>query len=279
LKIQEINGESKFHSKEFIKRRKKIKKRIFWIKFILITIISITAVVFLALSPVFNIKVIEVEGVQHYKQGEIIDSTNLILGENGFKTIGNSIGNLLTLRYGLEEKNIVRKFPYVKSVYVRFILPNKIKISIIERKPIAYINYNGTFLYIDNEAYVLNSVPKLDIKDIPEVKGMKFLDFKLGQALKVDEKKCIESFNIIYNAIIECDKTDSYKIFSKLKYIDVSDLQKITIFLDSRLEVNFGDLYDLSYRLDFMKKSIVAIPKGAKGLLDMTLEEPVLKPY
>ena len=32
--------------KEFIKRRKKIKKRIFWIKLILITIISISAIVY-----------------------------------------------------------------------------------------------------------------------------------------------------------------------------------------------------------------------------------------
>jgi cell division protein FtsQ len=153
------------------------------------------------------------------------------------------------------------------------------KISIIERKPRAYINYNGTFLYIDNEAYVLDSVPKLDLKNIPEVKGMKFQYFKLGQALEMDEKKCIESFNIIYDAIIECDKTDSNKIFNKLNYIDVTDLHKVIIYLDSRLKVNFGDLYDLSYRLDFMKKNMTAIPKGAKGLLDMTLEEPVLKPY
>lgn len=277
MKIQEINGESRFQSKEYIKKRKKIKKRIFWIKFILISTLLITSIILLALSPIFNIKIIEVDGGQHYNKTEIIKATNLIIGENGFKTIGNSIGNLITFRYGLEEKNLIKKFPYFKSVSVKFILPDKIKISIAQRQPIAYINYNGNFLLIDNEAYVVDKVASNKLTKIPEIKGMKFQDFKLGQVLDVQDKQSISIFNKVYNGIIDSDKTDNYKVFKELNYIDVSDFQRIIVYIDSRVRVNLGDIEDLDYRIDFMKKSLLAMTKGDKGFLDMTLDKLVLK--
>jgi cell division protein FtsQ len=82
----------------------------------------------------------------------------------------------------------------------------------------------------------------------------------------------------VYNAIIDCDQKDNFKILKLLNYIDVSDLQNVTVSFDSRIRVNFGDLYDLSYKIDFMKKNFIEIPKGSKGFLDMSLDQPVFKP-
>lgn len=278
MKIQEINAENRFQSKEYINRKKKIKKRLFWIKFILIFILSISALIFLALSPIFNIKSIEVEGSTHYSKTEIKNATNLTIGENGFKTIGSSLGDLFTLQFGLEEKNIKGKFPYVKSVNIRFVLPNKIKIRLKERKPFIYFNYNGAFLFIDKDAYVVDLIQLEKTKSLLEIKGLKFQNYILGQELNLTNHKQIEIFNKIYEALEKADKNDDFKVVKQLKYVDVSDIQRVVINLNSKVSINFGDLFDLSYKIDFMKKNIAAIPKSEKGYLDMTLDQPVFKP-
>ena len=278
MKIQEINGENKFSSKEIIKKKKKMKKRLFWIKTTLIFILSASAIIFLALSPIFNLKQIEVEGNSHYKKADILKGTSLILGENGFKTIGNSLGNIFRLRYGMEEKNLMSKFFYLKEVKVRFVLPDKIKISLKERKPIFYFNDKGIFLYLDEEATVVEVIPIEKTKSLPEIKGIKFKAFSLGKALEIEDKRQLEAFNKLYMAIKVSDKSDNFKILKNLKYVDLSDLHNVLINLESRISINLGDLNDLSYKIDFMKKDLGFISKEDKGFLDMTLEQPVFKP-
>ena len=108
-----------------IKEVKKQKKKKRTVKIFLILILFIALCILLATSEIFNIKKVSVQGLDKLTDKEIISYSNIIIGENIFKT------NLAKAEYEIE------KNPYVKTVEVKRKFPNTILVSIEERK----VNY------------------------------------------------------------------------------------------------------------------------------------------
>lgn len=279
MKTQEINYGEPQVQKKVKKKRKNSKRIIIWIKFILVTALLVTTVVLLALSPLFNITKIEVNGSQHYKQDDIIAASGIIIGSNGFKTIGSDIKNIFTFRYGIAEKNILKRYSYVKSVVVRFIVSGKVRVNIVERKPEAVVPYTGINLLIDREAYVLEAFDKKVSKSLPLIKGLKIKQFQVGQAIKIENTEAYTDAIELINRIKVLDEKSEFKMYKLINSIDVSDRGNIKLLLDSRLTVDFGNLSDLDYRIDFCKKIVFEkLLKEDRGFIDMTAENPSFTP-
>ncbi|MCX8130345.1 MAG: FtsQ-type POTRA domain-containing protein [Clostridia bacterium] len=279
MKTQEINNNKVNEHKKNKKRKKNFKRLFFWIKFILITALLVTTIVLLALSPLFNITRVEVKGSQRYEQGDIISTSGVIIGNNGFKTIGSNIKNFFTFRYGNAEEEILKTYPYIKSVIVRFIVPGKVRISITERKPEAVVESVTSNLIIDNEAYVLETIGKKVIKGMPLIKGLKFSSFEIGKSLNIADSGAYKDAFRLINQVKELDNKGGEKLYNHIYSIDVADRQKIRASIDSRITVNFGNLNFLEYRLDFCKHILFTkLGKEDKGYLDMTTEKPSFTP-
>lgn len=280
MKTHMINGSPEFNSKEQIKSESKFKRTYLWLKFILILCLFLATLVLAALSPLFNIDHIEVYGNRHYESRDIVDATGITVGSNGFKTIGSSLTNIFTLRYGNAEQSVLKYYPYVKDVKVRYIIPGKVRIEITERDPIAVVPYLGTSLIIDNEGYVLGTVKSTEKHNLPVVKGLRFEDFELGQALKVDNRESLDQVINVMKAVNSSDKEDRFKIKNLIKFIDASDKNRVCLFIDSRIVVNLGDLKDLDYRIRVLKQLFLKnFKKEDKGFLDFTTgENPVFMP-
>jgi cell division protein FtsQ len=279
LKKQEISYVDKQAEIKLRKKRRKTRIIFFWIKFILIAALAVTTIVLLALSPLFNIKNIEVKGSEHYPQEKIAETSGIIIGSNGFKTIGSNVKNIFTFRYGFAEKNIMKSYPYIKSVIARFIIPSKVRISISERKAEAVITYMGNNLLIDNEAYVLENFGKKVNKGLPLIKGLKIKQCNVGQAITMDNPEAFQDALKLMDQIKLSDARNEQKMYNRISSIDVNDRGKISIFHDSRLTVNFGNLGDLEYRIDFCRKIVYErLAKEDRGFLDMTTEHPSFTP-
>lgn len=252
-------------------RQKKVKKRFLWLKFIAVLVLIVTTVVLLALSPLFNIKGIEVEGNRHYKSDEIITTANIPVGSNGFKTIGSSVRNILALRYGIAESNIKKSSPYIKSVTARFAVPSKVKITVVERSPAFIVPYMGANLLMDREGFIVDSIAKAEGLNLPMIKGLNFGSYELGQPLKADNPDKIPTAVRVMDVIESLDNSSNFKVLKLINYIDVNDQAKISLYLDSRITVNLGNIQDLNYRISFMRQVFQKnIKKGEKGTLDFT---------
>jgi len=271
LRVQEINGDFEIRYREPKNSKKKFKKRFRWLKFILTLILLATTLVLLALSPLFSINRIEVVGSQHYNSQDIIASTNLVPGYNGFKAIANDPAHIFLLRYDRAEKNILKNYSYIKKAVVRYILPNRIRIEITEREPFGFVAFLGTNLLIDNEGYVLEAVNNAGNLNFPDIKGLKFEHYEIGQVLQVENSECLSTAVNILETVREGDEVDNFKVYNLVDSVDVSDLKKVNIVLDSRVKVILGNTQDLSYKLNYLKQIFIkGIKKDEKGVLDFS---------
>jgi cell division protein FtsQ len=276
LKVQEINIDMRHKGKKPPIEKKKIKRKFRWLKFILILILSGSAIVYLALSPLFNITAIEVQGNQYYKKDDIAKITDITIGNNGFKTIGGDLSSIMTLRYRKSEKKIISSLPYLKDVVAKFVLPNKVVIYVNERKPLGLIQNLGTNLIIDEEKYVLDTIDNIQGSKLPLIKGVKIQHYEVGQELKSEDPENLDLAVKLTEAVNDADKDDKIVIAGLINYIDVSDGSKVYLLIDSRISVNFGNLLvtdsnQIDYKIRFLKQILTnSLNKEAKGFLDFS---------
>jgi len=260
-------------------KRKKFKKRRFWLRLILILLLTAAVLIPMALSPLCNISRIEVAGNRHYMSSEITDVIDIGVGENGFKIIGRDILGLFTFRCKKAEADILKKCTYVKSVVVKYLVPDKIHIMIEERNPMCAIPHLGSYLIMDDEGVIIDIVADAKDQNLPVVKGIRFESYEMGQALKLDNSDSMENIYTLINAIKKSDDGSSYKLEEMVDYIDVSETKEVSLLIDSRIVVNLGDLRDLDYRISVLKYILQNILKSEdRGILDFTAgEKPIFR--
>jgi len=256
-----------------LKRKNRIR---FWIKLILTLVLFGVMLVLITFLPFFSVDEIEVNGNLHYDAETYINAIEADVGDNGFKFISGSLLNILSFRYGRSELNILKNYPYVKDVIVRYMIPDRIVIDVIERKPVVLVPYYGTYLVMDNEGYIVDSVKDPGNEYLPVVKGFNFDNYEIGHALIVDNPQKIKQLVKLISQIRESDESGGYTLRDKIVFYDVNDVNNILVTLNEELVINLGDLRDLRYRLDTLKEILKSAIKNEKGLLDFTAgENPV----
>ena len=264
MKVQKISDDS-IISRSMERKQKRFKRIRFWIKFILILALLGATLVLITFLPFFNVAKIEVAGNLHYDAETYINAIEADIGDNGFKFISGSLLNILSFRYGRSELNILKYYPYVKDVVVKYIIPDRIVIDVIERKPVVLVPYYGTYLVMDNEGYIVDTTKSQGDENLPVVNGLNFDNYEIGHALIVDNPKKIKQLMTLILQIKESDEVGEYALSDKIIFYDVNDVYNILITLNEELIVNLGDLRDLRYRLDTLKEILKAAIKNEKG--------------
>lgn len=221
------------------KRRIKKKKRI--LKFLLFVIIMTLLYLFVFKTSFFNIKNIKVVGNKKMSYEKIVNASQCIRGENIFK-ISKKLG----------EKSLNR-LPYIKEAKIRRKLPNSIIIEIKERKEIGIIPYIGSFVYIDEEGYILSIEEKKGKVNLPQIFGLELVNLEVGNNLfdqiKVDN---IKDFIVL---------SKQTKLLELMKYINFSDNNNTMIELKDGIKVAFGPLDNVKYKLSFLFKILEDVGK------------------
>ncbi|HHX17829.1 MAG TPA: FtsQ-type POTRA domain-containing protein [Clostridium sp.] len=254
-------------------KNKKIIKRLLGIIFLAMLIVG------LGLSPLFYINSIEVYGNKHYNNIEVINASSIVLGANWFRELAydSDIKGMLTFRSTKSENNILDRCSYVKEAVVRMVYPGKIKITITERDPVAVVPYISTSLIIDNEGFVVD-VGDVEGKEIlPVIQGLDVNGYSLGKMISAKNIKGIDAFNKIFNVIDFVQKTSKNGNYTNnlgqyISRVDVSDLDNVLIFLDSRINVNLGAYSQLDeYKIILLQEIFFNnIDENEKGYLDLT---------
>ncbi|MEF2145585.1 MAG: FtsQ-type POTRA domain-containing protein [Desulfovibrionaceae bacterium] len=165
-------------------------------------------------TPLFALEEIKVEGNDRLSYGDVLVAGKIRLGQN---CLGVNVGRAEAL---------LAKNPWVESVAVRRELPDRLLVSMVEKKPAFWIRRGGSLYYADNRGELIAAVSPADFKSLPVLEadtGVRELTTELPEMLRA-------------LAATGLDLTPE-----GLAWVRVSDAGQMRMFLDGAgLTLTFG---------------------------------------
>jgi len=126
-------------------------------------------------STEFNVRNIQINGLQHLSQEEIFEVTQIDPNDN-----------VLYLDVDLIKKKL-EELSYIKSCEVTQIFPDTVNIDIVERVPFASLHLNSRAYAIDNEGVILSEYDSSELPMPPFITLTREIDFvDLGEQITTD---------------------------------------------------------------------------------------------
>lgn len=231
------------------------------IKVLIISILVLIAIIAAMLSPLFNIKNIQVVGNTILSSEEIISLSGIKTEENMFKVMK------------LKTIDRIKENAYINEVAIHKKLPNTIEIQVKERKPSFMLEYGNGYVYLSNQGYMLeiSSIKK----DIPTILGTTTSkeNYKPGNRLNKDD---LEKLGTVIK-IMAVAKT--HNIENLITTIDISNSDNYTLRLEQEKKtVYLGDCSYLETRMSSLM-SILENEKGIEGEIFINMNINTRKPY
>ena len=256
------------------------------LKIFLIALSTIVIICLLLISPLFSIKNIIVDSQDTELKSEIVQlAEERAKGENGFLFVSRNVkgvknfGYLFDLRAKELEEEISFLIPEVKNIKVRFSFPNTLDISYDKRVPAYVVEVSGSYVCVDIEGVVLAVLLDNSDNKLPVVRGIDVTDYKVGQAVSLSDGEKFKFLKLVFNEIYKCDlKDDSYKLLEHIEILDISEYNKIWLFIDDILSVKLGDVDNISYKINALKEIVLSEEiNGKRGQIDFSASHPIFK--
>lgn len=227
-----------------IKKRKLILKII---RTIVLIGILIGTLIYILLSPLFNIKDVTVTGNNKLSREEIISLSEIRTEENIFKTSKNDI------------KNKIKTNPYVENVKIRRKLPDKVEIIVVERVATYMLPFANSYVYINNQGYMLEITSQK--ANLPIITGFSTPEENLHEGERLLSEDLVKLGEVLQ--IIESANANG--IQELITKIDMSNRQDYTIMLEKEKKlVHMGDVSNLSTKMSYINK-IIQDEAGIEG--------------
>lgn len=216
-------------------KNRKSKKIIKVIKFLLLILVIVAAITFAMLSPIFNLKNIEIIGNNEITKEEIISLAGIKLDENIFK-----INNIKVI------KNI-KQNAYVNNATVNKKLPDTLSIEIQERNPSFILEYGNGYVYINNQGYMLKiSSTKINV---PILEGISTSKESYKEGNRLDE----EDLTKLGTVIKIMSLAQNNNISELITKIDIHDVGNYTLYFESEKKIAYlGDCSNLETRMLYL---------------------------
>lgn len=233
-----------------IKRMKKLKIA----KYLMLIALFITLIVVTMFSPLFNIKSIVVTGNNKITQNEIISLSQVQLEENTYKIN----------KYKVKQR--IKENAYIEDVIIKRKLPSELQISIVERQVAFMIEYGASFVYIDNQGYILEiSENKLEL---PILQGIQTesAQFEAGKRL---ENEDLQKMNTVLKIMEIAKNNDISNIITR---IDIEDEENYKIIFETKEKTAYlGDNSNLNTKI-LTIKAILEKNEGIAGEIFVNMD-------
>ncbi len=121
----------------------------------------------LGASPYFRIQKIDVEGVSHLTEEEVVQYLERSRNQS-------------LLKVSLDEyRNRLESNPWIRSVRLKRHFPDRLEVRVTEKKPVGYILEGGEFDLLDEEGRFISKAFTA-IKALPEIKGIQVAKWVRG---------------------------------------------------------------------------------------------------
>lgn len=223
-------------------------------------IFLLVVVVGVLFSPLFATKKITAPRGEKYTANQLADRISLSVGDN-------------MIFFGKRRaEKILEEDPYIAKADVHMELPDTMVIDAVERKVRGYVPYMGAYLYIDEEGRVLET-QNAYYEVLPQVKGLQFDSFVLGEVLPVKNKDALQ----VVLQISQMMK--KYNLLDIVVEIDVSNPQDIYAYVN-KVEIHLGSMEGGDQKIRVMAEIVKTIPEGDRGTLDLRdLNKPLVFQY
>ena len=211
----------------------------------------LVALVFVAYM-IFRVREVAVLGCETLDAQTVATQSGLEYGQNIFLLDKQAVMDALA------------KDPQIKPVSVEVQYPDRVIITVQERKPAAYINKNGTILVIDNEGWVLQVIAQPDGSERPLIYGLQADAFEVGQQLTSGDKFRLE----VMTRVLQAAEAGGINLDS----MDVTLAADVTIVTSDGLTVELGDDTELDAKISLVNASVKEIKALGKesGILDVS---------
>lgn len=232
--------------RQILKKKKRIK---LMLKFTALLIIIIAGIIFALVSPIFNIKEINVSNNNQINTETIISLSQLNLGQNIFKFNKNKVN-----------KNI-KTNAYIESVEIKRKLPNKVQIQIEERKQEYNVEFLNGYAYINNQGYILQISEEK--QSLPTIQGISTPDEQIVEGNRLNSED-LEKLEVIIQIMNICK---NYELDSKITNIDISTKDEYTLYLEEEKKtIYLGDKSNLSNKMLYVQV-IIEENRGKEGAI------------
>lgn len=156
-------------------------------------------------SEFFNIRKIDVRGLNRASRSDI---ETIVSGQTEKSGVWNADLNII--------KEKVEKLPYVKSAAVSRVLPDGVRVNLVERAPKAIVRINGADFWVDEDAVILGLVGKTEERFPFIMRGWD--GEKTDEAAKENQARVKT-----YQKMLE--EWRSFDLAKRVEAVDLSDLK------------------------------------------------------
>jgi len=230
------------------KQIRKLNKKKIVISIVIVLFLSICGTIYYLTTPVFNVASIEVYG----NAKNSIDTYISLCGININET------NIFAFTDSSVMKRI-KENPYVEEVRIERKLPNMLELHITERTIDYQINYLNSYVYLNNQGYILEISE--EEKDVLIIDGLTSLsdNIKAGQRLSNEDLIKLDTILKVTNYL----KYNNVK--SKLTQIDANDEENYILeFAEEEKIAYIGDSSSITEKMTAVAKVLEA-EEGKKG--------------
>ena len=228
-------------------RTKMLLKSVIIILLVLLVGLAISFMIF------FKVKKIEARGSAYYTENEIIKNSSI-----------NKSDNLFFLDSRKIQENIEKRLPYIEKATIQKSVPDKVIILIEDARPTGVVSLDDeTKIGISQGRKVLGPIDE-EIDDLFYIEGVKFKNLEVGEILKCEDEFTEKVMASIFSMINEGKLKD-------ITRIDLSNLTKITLEYQKRIEINLGTFENIDYKIRTAYEIICnKIENNEHGILNLS---------
>ncbi len=242
------------------------------LKIAISVILAVLCLAAFLLSPIFKIETVAVEDSTYYTQEELTEALQEVIGKNYFSVLFSNVpfshlDYIFKTRLYTQEQKLISDKTYIKEAEITCNFPNKIIIKIKERTPSFLTKFQGEYLLIDSEGYVLEVFSDEDKPDYPIVEGLDIAGYKTGKSLGSQSSPSrLELAIKICNLMEQSEFLEGY-----IDIIDITNENSIWMFAGPSLSVKLGNSSDLAMKISTLKEIFQSGYDGSsQGTVDFT---------
>ena len=208
-------------------------------------------------SPYFNIEDVVIQGNIRVTHSDIRDRLGV-----------TATTNILMFNTTAARRRIEANL-YIDDVIFRRDLPDRLYVTIIERRLSAYVQYRNSFLHLDDFGRVLE-VRSYISESRPILVGLEFTRFQLGEILDVENAIDFAGV-VLYTQLLV-----THDLIHSITYINVSDPANIRILVNY-LDFHVGGIADADEKVRTIAEILNELPDAGRmrGFIDMRNIQPL----
>ena len=238
MEVKEIENRKYAAANRLAKRRRKKIRMVVLLSSFLILVLCVLAV--LCSTVFFPITSVTVSGNSLYENSEIIDASEIKIGDKLFGISEKKTRDLITVR-----------LPYIKNIELKRNLFDNIEILVFETNDVYCYYQEGKYYTADSDNKILNSFAEKP-QGITQIIKENLPQVNVGYILEIGNEN-LELVGKIHSILARAD----FKIDS----LDITDTSAITAMVEGRFSVDFGTIQDIENKTEHLRAMISNINK------------------